>query len=120
MKAIIGALVISYLFMACGSSEVRFDQLDIQYDGEVATYQQKGETFTGVALEGYPNIVYHHHIVNGLEQKEEAFYPTGEKEREFPMKDGRKEGLCRMWYKSGQLQLEETYKNGVLHGTAKT
>lgn len=115
-------LLLSFLlFLAsCGSKEeVAFQALDIRYEGDIAIYEHKGKPFTGKAIEANPSLVYHHYIENGLEVLEEAFYPSGEKERHFPMKNGFKDSTCTMWYKSGQLQLEETYFQGELHGTVK-
>lgn len=117
-KAII--LISTLMLLACGgSSEMDFQNLDISYEGEVASYQKKGEPFTGVAIEEYQHLLIKHHISEGIEIKEEGFYPTGEKERVFPMQKGLKHGQCKMWYKDGTIQLEETYDNGQLNGTVK-
>lgn len=106
--------------LSCGSkNEVDFQQLDISYDGEKAVYLVNDKPFTGIAIEEYPSRLIKHHIENGFEIKELGFYPTGEKEREFLMKEGLKHGKCMLWYKDGTIQVEENYVDGHLDGLVK-
>jgi len=48
--------------------------------------------------------------------KEVTYFSDGSKESEREIKKGLVNGWARMWYKSGQLQLEGTYKNSKPHG----
>lgn len=46
-----------------------------------------------------------------------TYYPDStQKKEQYTLVEGKKEGRFRSWYPSGQLNIEEYYKNDVLHG----
>ena len=38
---------------------------------------------------------------------------------EFNYKDGKEDGLCKEWFKNGQLMTEVSYKDGEINGVLK-
>ena len=106
-------------FLSCsGEKIVNYDSINIEYRHEIPWYEHKGAPFTGVALENFSDVKVEHHIKTGLEYKQLGFYSTGEKERELFFVDGVKHGKCTMWWRNGNLLLEETYVDGNLEGAA--
>ena len=45
-----------------------------------------------------------------------SLYENGNKESEWTLKNGRLDGLYKLWYKSGKKWLQNTYKDGKLDG----
>ena len=74
---------------------VDFDELDLG-DEQLITW--KGQPFTGVAIE---------------------FFPDGTLCSEVPHLDGVRHGLVRAWHRSGQLMEEKSLRHGGLHGYAR-
>lgn len=52
-------------------------------------------------------------------EKKVEYYDNGKKKAEGLMKDGKKEGLWKLWYDNGQRMAERYYKNGLRHGKSK-
>jgi antitoxin component YwqK of YwqJK toxin-antitoxin module len=48
--------------------------------------------------------------------KVEYYYPNGNLESEYELKDGKKHGKQIFYYKHGAVELEESYENGKLNG----
>jgi hypothetical protein len=74
---------------------VDFEELDV---GEEQLMVWKGQPFTGVAVE---------------------FFPDGRPCSEVPHLEGVRHGLQRAWYPSGQLREEKNFWQGGLHGYAR-
>ena len=51
--------------------------------------------------------------------KHEEYFESGERFREFSLKDGLYDGVEREWVKPGELQYERTWSMGLLDGPAR-
>lgn len=58
-------------------------------------------------------VKYKHGMKNGLER---VFYRTGELNKRKIWKNDKLEGLCETYYKSGEICIRCYYKNGLLDG----
>ena len=55
------------------------------------------------------------HMIKSLENGViTSYYSNGLKWEELTYADGKKHGVCRGWYESGQLRYEDTYVAGVI------
>jgi antitoxin component YwqK of YwqJK toxin-antitoxin module len=62
--------------------------------------------------------VFKKHILGNKQKiKELTYYDNGNKESNINYKNGKVNGLVRMWYKNGKLHVEAQYKNNKTHGT---
>ena len=63
------------------------------------------------------NITYHEKSRTGIEKvKYEKYYKYGQKESEETYKNGKLDGLWTEWYENEQKSSEETYKDGKPDG----
>ena len=58
----------------------------------------------------------HYQGNNRIVNKVEYYYPNGNLESEYELKDGKKHGKQIFYYKHGKVQMEESYENGKLNG----
>jgi len=115
-----GFAFVSMLIIGCSSATtVNYEDLDIGFNHEIANYKMNDAPFNGIAIEHFSAHRLEHHIETGFEVTQLGFYLSGEKEREFNYKEGKKHGKSTMWWKDGTLLLEETYENGELNGEVK-
>jgi len=107
------------LVASCSNEKgINYEDLNIEYFHEVPRHELNGAPYTGVAVEYFSDLRLEHHIKTGIEIKQLGFYLTGEKEREIFFQEGLKNCKCTMWWKNGNLLLEETYVDGNLEGAA--
>lgn len=62
-------------------------------------------------------VEYFHYEGNEkIVSKRVYYYPSGIKESEIELKDGKKHGKVKYYYNNGEKKLVEHYKNGKLNG----
>ena len=60
----------------------------------------------------------HHHVQNGLIQKQLGWDYQGNLVRSFEYKNGILHGRVLLFFSNGQKYLEENYQNGMIEGEA--
>ena len=80
--------------------------------GEVKVVKEKYDN--GVAKEVW---IYKRNLFGKKTKiKEISYFSNGKKESEREYKNGKVNGMARMWFKNGQLYMEATYKDNKVNG----
>lgn len=66
---------------------------------------------TTLKIEYYQNIDGKKELV-----KETRFYPNGQKEIEYELRNGKRNGLFQQWYATGEKWIVENYKDDIKNG----
>ena len=56
---------------------------------------------------------------NGKSEIRRIFYESGKVQAETSYREGKMHGICRTYYESGVLLAEASFKENMLHGTRK-
>lgn len=92
---------------------VNYDDLETDRDG---IYYWKGEPFTGIAFEMYPNgqILSEDEMVDGIvDGFVREWYPSGERKLEGYGKLSERHSWSREWFQNGILKRETTAEDGA-------
>ena len=97
MSKLSAAVAVSFLALGPGCTKpLEVDYKDVDYESKDDSFTYKGKPFTGIAREK--------HKKNGLPSKE------------YPMRDGRINGVMREWWDNGKMSAETHFEKGKRHG----
>jgi antitoxin component YwqK of YwqJK toxin-antitoxin module len=93
MSKLSAAVAVSFLAIGCSKPvDVDYKELDYQQD---ESFNYQGKPFTGIAHEKHKN---------------------GTPSKEYPMRDGRLNGVMREWWDNGKMSAETHFEKGKRHG----
>ena len=121
MKKILFLLMMPILCF--GQNLMLFDSLIVSDEG-IFTYNQKPFNGTAFANSTSGILLYEKDFENGKEIKNRNYYAfitdsIPHLKFETQVKDGKRNGLRRGWYHSGELKFEGYFKNGWNNGSYK-
>tara|TARA_B100000242_G_C43043626_1_gene486993 strand:+ start:1555 stop:1932 length:378 start_codon:yes stop_codon:yes gene_type:complete len=115
MKNILSILLLSVLFIGCSKEKVLMDNLINKGNNYSPKMYYEGELFNGIGFDIHYNdqIRFESNFKNGKrEGLTRYWYSTGELECEVYYKNNEKDGFSKHWDKDGELTLEREYSNG--------
>ena len=103
MKKLLSILMLSMILFGCSNNQkksqrVLIDALIDKGTQEISSFYYKSELFNGIAFDVYPN---------------------GKLSQEYPVKNGKIDGLYKTYYENGKLKRKASYRNGLLNGLVK-
>jgi antitoxin component YwqK of YwqJK toxin-antitoxin module len=91
--------IISLLFLSVGFSQKLIEIIETYDNGNIES------------------ITYHKKTRDKIEKvKDVKYYENGQKKKEQPYKDGKRDGVVTLWYENGQKQGEGTFKDDKYDG----
>ena len=115
MKAILFSLFVGLLIVGCGESSDPSDPSDSSTTREVLE-DATADAVDWSKLEWRNWVMYLQNEEIPFTGRAKRFYKNGQKQREQTYKEGKLDGLDTSWYENGQKQSEGNYKEGKVDG----
>ena len=116
-KSLFKILLLSVILIGCSEERRPYDELVNKGTPKERLMYYDGALYNGVGFYAYSNGQLEMEV-NLKDGKEDGlvrmWYESGQLEFEAIFKDGKEDGLSRDWYENGQLHFESYYKNGDL------
>jgi len=115
MKKLLSILLLSTVLIGCSEERVLYDDLVNKGTRERPVMYYEGALFTGVGFDVYSDgqlkleANYKDGKYDGLFK---IYYENGQLKEEGNFKDGELDGLLKVYYENGQLKEERNYKDG--------
>ncbi len=111
MKNLLSILLVSIILMGCSENRVLVEELTNK--GGLLYYE--GDLYDGVGFNVYPDgqLAWEGNFKDGKQDGlHRLWYKNGQLKFEGNFKDGKKDGLWRWWSEDGQLKWEQNWKDG--------
>jgi antitoxin component YwqK of YwqJK toxin-antitoxin module len=122
-KLVLAIYLVIFAVAGCakGGKEYTIGE-DVFYDEELEIWHSDNKLVTGVLKWYYENgkIQVEFPVKNGkYEGLGKTYYESGKLKKEISLKNNKREGLVKRYYESGKLEREDSNKNGKKEGLAK-
>jgi len=117
----------NYLFLLIlipiyGWSQTPVDLKSLTQVDDIYCQTQSTIPYTGIVYSLYPdgNLLLEGRIENGKWGNSIMYYKNGQKQFENSYKNGVRHGVQLWWHENGQLKSSQSYKNNILDGVSKS
>ena len=122
MKKLLSILLLSISLIGYSQGRVQYDELTDKGTEGSPTMYFKGALFNGVGYSVHSNGQLKeegNHKDGKADGLFKIWYANGQLKLEVYYKDGKQVGLWKHWYENGQLSFEGSFKDGKKDGLAK-